>query len=64
MKKHSFELHSQAIKVKEKTYENNVRLYIDSHEQTNQVQIFLVIQESNIRERFDLHISENDCSKS
>ena len=64
MKKHSFELYSQAIKVKRKSYKNNVQLYIDDHRQTNQVQIFLIIQESNIRERFNLHISENDCSQS
>jgi len=64
MKKHSFELYSQAIKVKRKSYKNNVQFYIDDHRQTNQVQIFLIIQESNIRERFNLHISENDCSQS
>ncbi len=35
MKKHSFELYNQAIKVKEKNYKNNVQLYIDDHKQTN-----------------------------
>ncbi len=64
MKKHSFELYNQIIKVKRKSYENNVQLYIDDHKQTNQVQILLIIQESNIRRRFNIHVSENNCSKS